>query len=111
MDYNTHEVPVICKLKSDDFEVVTEIVENKEDLNFYPNPVSSLLNINVENMMNENVKIVITDVLGRRYLDEDFYLSEGAFSINVNSLKSGTYIYSVKSEGGRYVLKNKFIKE
>jgi predicted nucleic acid-binding Zn-ribbon protein len=61
--------------------------------------------------MNENVKIVITDVLGRRYLDEDFYLSEGAFSINVNSLKSGTYIYSVKSEDGRYVLKNKFIKE
>jgi hypothetical protein len=111
LDYNTHEVPVICKLKSDDFEVVTEIVENKEDLNFYPNPVSSLLNINVENMMNENVKVVITDVLGRRYLDEDFYLSEGAFSINVNSLKSGTYIYSVKSEDGRYVLKNKFIKE
>lgn len=111
LDYNTHKVPVICKLKSDDFEVETEIVENKEDLSFYPNPVSSLLNINVENMINENVKIMITDLLGRRYLDEDFYLDESTFSINVNSLKSGTYIYSIKSEDGRSVLKNKFIKE
>ncbi len=111
LDYNTHKVPVICKLNSDDFEVETEIVENKEDLSFYPNPVSSLLNINVENMINENVKIMITDLLGRRYLDEDFYLDESTFSINVNSLKSGTYIYSIKSEDGRSVLKNKFIKE
>ncbi len=111
LDYNTHQIPVICKLKTDDFDDVSEIVENKEDLNFYPNPVSSLLNINVENIMNENVKIMITDILGRRCMDEDLYLSESTFSINVNSLKSGIYIYFIKSEDGRSVMKNKFIKE
>lgn len=111
LDYNTHQVPVICKLKSDDFDVVTEINENKECFNYYPNPVSSLLNINVENIMNENVKVVITDMLGRRYLDKDMYLNENTLSINVSSLKRGAYVYFIKNEDGWPVMTNKFMKE
>ena len=56
LDYNTHQVPMICKLKGDDFEIITDVIEKKEGLDFnnYPNPVSSCLYINVKNIMNIN---------------------------------------------------------
>lgn len=111
LDYNTHQVPVICKLKSEDFELLTDVVENDESSDFYLDPVSSVLNINVKNIMNGMVRIVVTDILGRRCLEKDLYLNENILSVNVNSLKRGTYLCYIVNEDGRYVQTSKFIKE
>ena len=113
LDYNTHQVPMICKLKGDDFEIITDVIEKKEDLDFnnYPNPVSSCLYINVKNIMNINVRVMVTDMLGRRYLEKDLFLDENTLYIDVTSLKSGTYIYQIEDENGRCVMKDKFVKK
>ena len=111
LDYNTHKVPVVCKLNIDDFDVVTDVVENDECVDFYPDPVSSVLNVNVKNIINKKVIIVITDMLGRRCLERDVCLSENKLSINVNSLKRGIYMFYILSEDGRCVMTNRFIKE
>lgn len=111
LDYNTCKVPMICKLKSEDFEYLTNVIENDENLGFYPDPVSSVLNINVKNIMNGKVRIVITDMLGRRCLEKDICLNENTLSINVSLLRKGTYLCYIRSEDGRYVQTSKFIKE
>ena len=113
LDYNTHQVPMICKLKSEDFEVVTDVIEKKEDFDFniYPNPVSSCLYINVKNIMNINVRVVVTDMIGRRYLERVLLLNGNTLYIDVASLKSGTYLYQIEDEDGRCVMKDKFVKE
>lgn len=111
LDYNTHKVPVICKLKIDDFDVVTDVEENDYVCDFYPDPVSSVLNINVKNIMKKKVIIVITDILGRRCLERDVFLNENTLSINVNSLKRGTYQCHIVNDDGRCVMSDRFIKE
>jgi hypothetical protein len=104
---------MICKLKGDDFEIITDVIEKNEGLDFnnYPNPVSSCLYINVKNIMNINVRVMVTDMLGRRYLEKDLFLDENTLYIDVTSLKSGTYLYQMEDENGRCVMKDKFVKK
>lgn len=113
LDCDTSEMSYICMLKAQDFEIITDVLENKDgfEYDFYPNPVSSDLYINVKNIMNEKVRIVITDMMGRRYLDKDLCLNKNTLSINVASLKKGNYIYSIMDADGRCMMSDKFIKE
>ena len=87
-------------------------VNEKEllDMNVYPNPVSSLLNIEVLNVEDEIVKLRIFDMLGRRYLDKDVIVENGILSIDVSLLTNGVYLCYMEYDE-RYFLKRIFIKE
>lgn len=109
--YKTHKVPVICKLKSEDFEIVTNMIDHEDDIDVgsFPNPVSSVLNINVDFVTEVNVRIIVFDVLGRRYLDKELHLEGDMLSLDVSSLVKGTYFYEIIMDK-KCVLREKFIK-
>lgn len=86
---------------------LTTVDENeqlKSILKVYPNPVSSVLNLNLEN--ESSVSIIISDVLGKVVLAE----ASQTNSISVANLTSGIYFLSVKTQSGA-VAKVKFIKD
>lgn len=86
---------------------LTTVDENeqlKNILKVYPNPVSSVLNINLEN--ESSVSIIISDVLGKIVLAE----ASQTNSISVANLTSGIYFLSVKTQSGADA-KVKFIKD
>ncbi len=86
---------------------LTTVDENeqlKNILKVYPNPVSSVLNINLEN--ESSVSIIISDVLGKIVLAE----ASQTNSISVANLTSGIYFLSVKTQSGAEA-KVKFIKD
>jgi polyhydroxybutyrate depolymerase len=86
---------------------LTTVDENeqlKNILKVYPNPVSSVLNLNLEN--ESSVSIIISDVLGKVVLAE----ASQTNSISVANLTSGIYFLSVKTQSGAEV-KVKFIKD
>ena len=83
--------------------------EDDIDVGSFPNPVSSVLNINVDFVTEVNVRIIVFDVLGRRYLDKELHLEGDMLSLDVSSLVKGTYFYEIIMDK-KCVLREKFIK-
>ena len=111
LEYDDNTQMVIYKLKAEDFEIVTDVIEN-DDLKerFYPNPVSSVLNINVKDVSGVNARITLIDILGRRYMDKEMFLDGNTLTLDVSVLTKGTYFYNIMIDE-RCVLRSKFIKE
>ena len=111
IDDGERKQSVICKLTKSDFEISTYLNQKELlDMNVYPNPVSSLLNIDVLNVEDEIVKLRIFDMLGRRYLDKDVIVKNGILSIDVSLLTNGVYLCYMEYDE-RCCLKRIFIKE
>ena len=82
-----------------------------DGLNFYPNPVTSDLNISF-NPLRENTKMVISifNVSGKKVMSKNEVLLKGLnnISFNCNDLSKGMYFVQIESNVG--VNKTKFIK-
>ena len=106
-----HDRSVIYKFKSEDFEMLTEVTDNSVDfeISSYPNPVSSVLNIDVESINNDNVRVILFDMMGRRYLDKDVRLDGDMLTLDVTPLPKGTYFYKIVIDD-RNEIKKRFIK-
>ncbi len=111
-EYNDYTQMVIYKLNIEDFEMVTDIVKNEEDfeVSFSPNPVSSLLNIDIVDVNDKEVRLAIFDMLGRRCLDRDVYLDGNTLALDVSMLEKGMYFCDMTIDERR-VLRKKFVKE
>ncbi len=84
--------------------------ENKElNLKVYPNPVVSYATIQIETRQNVDIEINVFDLNGRLLISNNERLQQGTnkISIDVRSLKKGTYI--VRTKNGDQVLSQKFI--
>ena len=106
------DVPLIYKFDSEEFEITIDVVETQccQDLAFYPNPVSSLLNINLKEVMHKKARVSIVDMMGRRCLDRDVFLDGNMLSLDVLPLESGTYLYKIIVDN-KCIYKDKFIKD
>lgn len=105
------KVPVIYKFAKSDFEITTDVMsfESIAISNAYPNPVSSVLNIDVGTLKCDGVNVKIFDMLGRRYLDKDICINGNVLSIDVSELISGIYVCYLNYSGN--LMKNIFVKE
>ncbi len=102
---------VICKLERSDLEIEVNVQEKLFfDVDVYPNPVSSFLNIDVCSVEGKDVNVEIFDVLGRRYLDKDVFLNGELMTLDVSPLLRGVYFYQIECDGKIRVV-NMFIKE
>lgn len=111
VDDGMRKQAIICKLEKSDFGITTDVIEwCPYDVNVYPNPVSSSLSIDIENIEEESLNVKIFDMKGRRYLDEDVVLKGNVILIEVKSLPSGLYLYYIEDDRGRCI-RNFFIKE
>lgn len=63
---------------------------------FYPNPVSEIMTINLKNMSNERITISIIDISGKLISQKD-YKVENQININVSDLPASTYLLSFNS--------------
>ncbi|MFY7733620.1 MAG: LamG-like jellyroll fold domain-containing protein [Bacteroidia bacterium] len=78
----------------------------------YPNPITEVLNIEMESFANVSAKLIITDLAGKKVKESLFIVNEGInkFTIdNLAELASGAYIINISSEGN-LLFSNKFIK-
>ncbi len=102
---------VIYKFRKEDLEIVVDVTENYDDLKIgcYPNPVSSCLNINLKSFVDKNARILLLDMMGRRYLDKEVVLDGNVLSLDVSSLPKGTYFYKVIMNDKKEI-KERFVK-
>lgn len=71
-----------------------EELEETLDYIVYPNPVNDILNVN---MTGNNTAIKIYDIVGKEVASMD--LVNGNNQLNIESLKSGVYFYSIMKNG------------
>ncbi|MBN2776880.1 MAG: T9SS type A sorting domain-containing protein, partial [Bacteroidales bacterium] len=76
-------------------------IEQYSDLNLsiYPNPVSDVLNISLDNDFGKEVSLSIYNSMGQIVENKSFY-NENLISINIESLTSGTYYLILNSDAG-----------
>lgn len=76
----------------------------------YPNPASDVTMIDINLNKSTNVSVELFNVLGQRVQTQSLHLTSGShtLSLNVQSLKSGIYFYTVRA--GNEVVTKKMIK-
>ena len=111
IDEGERKRSVICKLSRSDFEMPVNMLEEKVlDMSMYPNPVSSLLRVEMRNYKGKCVNVKVVDMLGRRYLDQDVVMNENVVSLDVTALTNGLYLCHIEYDKGCY-LNRVFVKE
>lgn len=94
------------------YEVVTDVKENGiTDLNIFPNPASSTLNVLLTTEEAGQLTFRISDMTGRTISTESVenYGGEMQHTLNVSNLAKGLYLLSIEGNQGKSV--HKFIVE
>jgi hypothetical protein len=75
-----------------------------EQITVYPNPVTDVLNMNLDSEMNSSAMLTITDMQGRVVRTENIQLVAGSnkISTNTNLLSSGMYIINIQTNNKFY---------
>lgn len=84
--------------------------ENISSLAFWPNPVSNLLNINIESSEDSILSFSLFEVSGRFIKKKVLRITEPNIFINVSDLSSGIYMLHVTSSTGSINQTHKIIK-
>jgi len=72
---------------------ISEMLFSGEEINVYPNPAESIVNISVTQNLN-NAILSVTDMGGREISSQN--VSGNQFALDVNTLKAGNYIVVLK---------------
>jgi Secretion system C-terminal sorting domain len=96
----------------DDIEVigysgVSEMLFTGEEINVYPNPSESVLNISISQEIS-NAVLSVTDMSGREISSQN--VSGNQFTLDVNSLKAGNYVVVLK-ENNTILGRKTFVKK
>jgi len=103
---------LVYKLMPSDFIMpwsLTEMPEVSQTAEAYPNPVSDCLNIELKCNDNQDVRVSISDIRGRKYFERRLHNCEGVLTIDVSKLDNGVYVYEVEKDGVNS-MKGKFVK-
>lgn len=90
---------------------VQDILSHK-DIRIYPNPVQSILNIELETSESGEIVIEIFDHTGRKMYDEQFNVTNGMnyHQLNADSWLKGIYLITIRLQDGKTVYSKKIAK-
>ncbi len=94
-----HPVTLVHNSVSTNLCLNTSLPEPESSFNIevYPNPVSSFLNVKVNGNEGEFSEIVLYDLTSHKLIQEKFI---GSCSLNIKQLANGIYIYEVINKNG-----------
>ena len=108
------------RLKQTDFDgtvkyasnVVALKNEREIDYTLYPNPVNNQLIIYADLMDQENINISITDISGRKVMEQKQFIIGGGNSVSIDAsqFSEGVYFVLLKRENSTIVSQKKFVK-
>lgn len=81
-------------------------------VSLYPNPVNKAFDISFNGRLNNDAKIIVTDIQGRKILSQDINVvnGENKISVDASGFAKGMYFVQI-SISGRAAAFSKFIKE
>ncbi len=98
----------LCALREP--QVINSVLsEQANAISVYPNPMEDMLSIELPVVTSEELKIVITDYLGRKVYSINTYAASGKIELNLTNLLNGVYNLSV-IEGTNNIYTTKIVK-
>ena len=79
---------------------IDEVESGFTAISVYPNPATSILNINIETKETESVKIDICDMLGRIVYSENFNNNQINTTVDVSNFAKGIYMVRMATNKG-----------
>jgi hypothetical protein len=104
----------MANLLLDSLSIIKQVVSvndvvGKITFSVYPNPVRDVLNISINGVVNDELKVVIRDMKGAVVFTNSYKQTPSKLvAVPVKDLAAGTYFYEVTANGASSV--NKFIK-
>lgn len=87
--------------------VTSNIINLQAKSSLYPNPANDMLNVNLKNIKNANIKVY--NMQGEIIIEQQQNTNNGINQINIQSLSSGLYFIHIN--GANYSQTLKFIKQ
>jgi hypothetical protein len=125
-----HADPVEDPYQSYYYRLVTEDVDGKVEysgirlvrrdrntlagvLTVYPNPFASVINVDLESLGENEVKMEVFDMLGKKVYDKSVILEDGTNTAQIGDFggRQGLYLLRVTDAGGAVLLNRKMIRE
>lgn len=80
---------------------------NNVDVNVYPNPATSYLNVNITSEDAQHFKAEVVDMMGKTVYIDQFYHNGGTenYQISVSNLAKGVYFLHLDNQNGRHIQK------
>ena len=82
---------------------------NQKEWTIYPNPANSKISVSSDKQNLNGTYVLITDILGRKVLEENLTNATNEQTISIVELKTGAYILIIQKDGDTSRLK--FVKE
>jgi hypothetical protein len=99
---------ILSNAIANDFDTLAVINEEGTSVNVYPNPVESVLNIELNGKMAIKKTINLYDVNGKPLLTKS---AKGDIQIDMKQLTAGTYLIKINDEKGKELYDGKVIKQ
>ncbi len=107
--YCDYRTPLIRLLVSETAGVKDDVADLTSSFNAYPNPASNNATISYTLNKSGNVRIVVTDIMGREVMNmnQGSQVAGGTYTVNMNTanLSNGTYFYTLSVNGERQTKK------
>lgn len=87
----------------------TELNQEENPIFVYPNPVTGLLYITVNELNAGDLHFTLTDITGKILLSAPAHISDNKFSISCSNLTSGVYLINLFGDGGNLLGTEKIV--
>jgi hypothetical protein len=84
---------------------VNEVNKIASNLNVYPSPAFTELNVSIENINQIPVQLVITDILGKEVMKQTINTKNFNEVLNISQLNNGVYILNISNANGMQTVK------
>ncbi|MBI9068287.1 MAG: M28 family peptidase [Salinivirgaceae bacterium] len=91
---------------SKSFDPSVLVSENKvQNIEIYPNPISSSATLNVSPFMGNDITINIHDIAGKEVFTDHFRVISSIYPLNFDNQKSGFYLITIESDNNLFTEK------
>ncbi|MBK6839863.1 MAG: T9SS type A sorting domain-containing protein [Bacteroidetes bacterium] len=92
--------------------IAIEMKGSTSNVFLFPNPVTDVLNILLNDVGNENVSVIIQDVSGRKISTQEETVSDGStrLTLSTDALSSGSYYLTILNSDSEIIVRNFFVK-
>ncbi len=94
-----------------DFAALQQQKRQTNELALYPNPTQEVLTLALENSVNSEVTVRITDLTGREVFSQNAAKTTDKVSLKLNVANLPQGLYIVEVAGAEYVMSKRFVKE
>jgi len=67
-------------------------IDIEENINIYPNPSNNIVNIDINDKLNSDIKVAVYDIFGRELNVSESQIDTGNISLNFSEYNSGIYL-------------------